>query len=120
MMPLARIIALLKAEGVRVLVDGAHAVGQVPLNLTQSGADWYVSNAHKWLYAPRATAFLYAAPDVRGMTKPHVVSHFIDLSFPQSFDYLGTRDYTAWLAMPAVLAFLPSLALKRCGSTSAR
>ncbi len=109
MMPLERIIALLKAQGVRVLVDGAHAVGQVPLNLAQLGADWYVSNAHKWLYAPRATAFLYAAPGTRAMTKPHVVSHFIGLGFPRSFDYLGTRDYTPWLAMPAVLAFFAKL-----------
>lgn len=109
LMPLERIIALLRANNVRVLVDGAHAVGQIPLNLQALGADWYVSNAHKWLYAPRATAFLHAAPVVRGTTKPHVVSHFIGLGYPQAFDYIGTRDYTAWLAIPAAISFLNRL-----------
>ena len=109
LMPLARIIAALKARGARVAVDGAHAVGQIPLNLAQLGADWYVSNAHKWLYAPRGTAFLYAGPDVRGMTKPHIVSHFIGLGYPRAFDYIGTRDYTGWMAVPAALAFIGKL-----------
>jgi len=108
-MPLERIIATLKARGIRVLVDGAHAVGQLPLNLAALGADWYVSNAHKWLYAPRGTALLYAAPDVRAMTQPHIVSHFDGLGYPRAFDYLGTRDSTGWLAIPAAITFIRKL-----------
>jgi len=104
-LPLARIVEAVRRHGARVLVDGAHAVGHVPLALEALGADWYVSNAHKWLYAPRGTAFLYAAPAVAELTRPPLTSHFIGLGFPQSFDYVATRDYTAWLAIPAAIRF---------------
>lgn len=111
-MPLERIIATLKARGIRVLVDGAHAVGQLPLNLTTLAADWYVSNAHKWLYAPRGTALFYASPNVRAMTRPHIVSHFDAMGYPRAFDYLGTRDSTGWLAIPAAMAFIRKLGIE--------
>jgi isopenicillin-N epimerase len=104
-MPLERIVAALRRRNVLVLVDGAHGVGQVPLDLAALDADWYVSNAHKWLYAPRGTAFLHAAKRVAAMTRPNVVSHFIEMGFPRSFDWTGTRDYSAWLAVPDAIEF---------------
>lgn len=109
LVPLERIIPLLRANGTRVLVDGAHTIGQIPLDLGALQPDWYVSNAHKWLFAPKGCAFLYAAPDVASITKPNVVSHYIGLGFPQSFDYTGTRDNSGWLAIPAALKFFQSL-----------
>lgn len=91
--PIRDIIADLHELAIPVHVDGAHAVGQIPLDLTDLQADWYVSNAHKWLYAPKGSAFLYAAPNVAPITRPVVTSHYIELGFPRSFDYVGTRDY---------------------------
>lgn len=103
--PLERIVAELKRAGARVLVDGAHGVGQLPLSMTAIAADWYVSNCHKWLFAPRGTAFLFASDEVAPITRPPVVSHFVDMGFPRSFDWIGTRDYSAWLSVPAALGF---------------
>lgn len=107
--PLEEIVAALHRRGSLVLVDGAHAVGQVPLDLPALGADWYVSNAHKWLFAPKGTAFLYASKAVAASTRPNVVSHFIALGFPRSFDFTGTRDNSGWLAVPSALDFFESL-----------
>jgi isopenicillin-N epimerase len=104
-LPIAGIIRALKAKGVHVLVDGAHAVGQVPLELDELGADWYVANPHKWLFAPKGTAFLYARPGASEGLLPLAVSHFNHLGFPQAFDFVGTRDVTGWLALPAAIAF---------------
>lgn len=104
-LPLERIVPLLRGVGARVLVDGAHAVGQVPLDVKAVGADWYVSNCHKWLFAPRGTAFLYASDEVAAITRPPVVSHFVEMGFPRSFDWIGTRDYSPWLSVPAALRF---------------
>ncbi len=109
LLPIERIIPALRKNGTRVLIDGAHTIGQIPLDLTAVQPDWYVSNAHKWLFAPKGTAFLYAAPDVAPLTQPHVVSHFIEMGFPKSFDYMGTRDNTAWLAIPAAIKFFQDL-----------
>ena len=108
-MPLDRIVPGLRRHGAQVIVDGAHAVGQIPLDVPAVGADWYASNAHKWLYAPRGCALLYAAPDVASKTRPLVVSHHIERGFPESFDWVGTRDCSAWLAVPAAIDFLSSL-----------
>jgi isopenicillin-N epimerase len=108
-LPVERLIAELRRWDARVLLDGAHAVGHVPLDLGALGADWYVSNAHKWLFAPKGTAFLHASPEVAAMTRPLVVSHYVAAGFPRAFDWAGTRDYTAWLAIPAALRFFASL-----------
>ncbi|MFN9543505.1 MAG: aminotransferase class V-fold PLP-dependent enzyme, partial [Alphaproteobacteria bacterium] len=60
MFPVKAMTKVLQAKGVRVLVDGAHALGHVGLAIDDIGADWYTANAHKWLYAPKGTAFLHA------------------------------------------------------------
>jgi isopenicillin-N epimerase len=111
-LPIARIMKLLRRRGASVIVDGAHAVGQLPLDLAKLAPDWYVSNAHKWLYAPRGCAFLYASREAAASTRPNVVSHYIDMGFPHSFDWTGTRDCTAWLAVPAAIDFHGTLDAK--------
>jgi isopenicillin-N epimerase len=108
-LPLERIIPELRRHDAFVLVDGAHAVGQIPLDLSALQPDWYVSNAHKWLFSPKGSAFLHASKDVAARTRPNVVSHFIEMGFPRSFDYTGTRDNSAWLAIPAALRFFADL-----------
>ena len=108
-MPLERIIPKLRAHGALVVVDGAHAIGQIPIDLAALAPDWYVSNLHKWLFAPKGTAFFYASKDVAAKTRPNVVSHFIAMGFPGSFDYTGTRDNSGWLAGPAALRFFKDL-----------
>src|SRR5918911_425507 len=63
--PIASLSAAARRAGARVLVDGAHAPGQLAFELPALGAHWYVGNCHKWLFAPKGTAFLWAAPDVQ-------------------------------------------------------
>jgi isopenicillin-N epimerase len=103
--PIREIVDQLQRRGIPVLVDGAHAIGQVPLALDRLGAGWYVSNGHKWLYSPPGTAFLYARTDQIPAVRCLITSHFADLGFPRAFDYVGTRDYGNWLTMPAAIAF---------------
>ena len=107
--PLAEIIEDLHAHGILVHVDGAHAIGQIPLNVAKLNPDWYASNVHKWLYGPKGTAFFYASPRVAPMTRPVLTSHFTAMGFPRSFDYTGTRDNSGWLAIPAAIAFFNGL-----------
>jgi isopenicillin-N epimerase len=112
-LPVERLIPELRRRGIPVLLDGAHAIGQLPLQLDALGADWYVSNMHKWAYAPRGSAMLYASPAALPLTRPVLTSHYIGMGFPHSFDYVGTRDYTAWLAVPRALQFLHELDTSR-------
>jgi isopenicillin-N epimerase len=102
-LPVAGAVARAHAAGVPVLVDAAHAPGMLPLDLATTGADWSVGNAHKWLFAPKGSAFLHAQGPWRERTLPLVTSHDHLGGFTRSFGWTGTRDPTAWLAIDAAL-----------------
>jgi isopenicillin-N epimerase len=104
-LPIARMVAVCQAAGVPVLVDGAHAPGQVELDLTRLGADWYVGNCHKWLMAPKGCGFLWARHDRQDGLHPVTISHGYGEGFLAEFNWTGTRDMSAYLAVTAALAF---------------
>jgi len=104
-LPLQRIVAACHDAGVPVLVDGAHGPGQVTLDLGALGADWYVGNCHKWLCAPKGSAFLWATPERQAALHPLTISHGFGQGFRAEFDWTGTRDASAWLAIPTALDF---------------
>jgi isopenicillin-N epimerase len=108
-LPIAEMIALCHAAGVPVLVDGAHGPGQVPLDLPTLGADWYVGNCHKWLSAPKGTGFLHARADRRADLHPVTISHGYGSGFTAEFDWTGTVDPTAYLAVPVAIQFFERL-----------
>ncbi len=108
-LPIGDIVRLCLAAGVPVLVDGAHGPGQVPLDLTRLDADWYVGNCHKWLSAPKGCAFLHARSDRQAKLHPVTISHGYGQGFTAEFDWTGTTDPTAFLALPAAIDFFERL-----------
>jgi isopenicillin-N epimerase len=104
-LPLARIVAACHAAGVPVLVDGAHGPGQVELDLTALGADWYAGNCHKWLAAAKGCAFLWARRDRQDDLHPAVISHGYGQGLLAEFDWTGTWDPSAYLSVTAALDF---------------
>lgn len=104
-LPVADLAALCRARGVPLLVDGAHAPGQIALDVPALGADAYVGNLHKWCFAPRGAGILWVGPELRGRIVPPVIAATLDEGFPRSFDYLGTADFTPWLAAADGFAF---------------
>jgi len=110
-LPIERLVALARDRGVPVLVDGAHAPGQLDLDLAALGADWWTGNLHKWALAPKSAALLYARPERWETLRSHVISHVVE--GPAAFHWPGTRDFSPWLAAPAGLAYLEELGLER-------
>ena len=104
-LPVAEIARAAKAVGARILVDAAHAPGNIDFDVTALGADWVTGNAHKWLFAPKGAAFLWAAPGAQEDIHPTVISHGFGKGFQAEFAWTGTRDPTAWLAVPAAIDF---------------
>jgi selenocysteine lyase/cysteine desulfurase len=58
-LPAKDICAMARRKGILTHVDGAHAIGQIPLNMHDLGADFYATSPHKWLMAPKGTGTLY-------------------------------------------------------------
>lgn len=104
--PVVEIVRACHQRGVPVLVDGAHVPGQIALNVSEVGADFYVANLHKWAMAPRSSAFMVVTPEHQGVIHPPVISWGFGTGFTREFDWVGTRDPSAWLSAPDGIQFL--------------
>jgi isopenicillin-N epimerase len=111
-LPLERIVPALAARGIQVVIDGAHAPGQIALDITALGATYYAGNNHKWLCAPKSTGFLVAG----GPARPVVTSHGASPEYGPpnrlhaELDWAGTHDPTPHLCVPTALAALAAVA----------
>lgn len=117
--PIERAVSEARARGIFTVIDGAHAPGHLRLDLDALGADFYAGNCHKWLMAPKGSAFLYVRPDLQALIDPLVISHgwtldnkhpgvvgpFGNSAFIDQLQMQGTRDMAAWLAVPDAIAF---------------
>ena len=110
-LPVAEIAARLRARGVAVLADGAHALGALPVDIAKLGVDFYTGNLHKWAMAPRPSATLWAAPARQKDLHPTAISWGFGKGMSAEFDMLGTRDASMWLASPEGIAFMRDIGL---------
>ena len=114
-MPLEDIVPAVQQRGIQVLVDGAHAPGMLPLRLAELGADYYTGNCHKWMCAPKGTAFLYVRSEHQSKLHPLTISHGMNRPVGEStrfrleFDWIGTRDLTGFLTLPALIDYMDGI-----------
>jgi isopenicillin-N epimerase len=106
-LPIEEIVARGRALGFVTVVDGAHAPAHVPVDLAAIGADFYSGNAHKWLGAPKGSAFLHARPEHHGHVDAAIVSwgYKEGATFAERIEAQGTRDPAAWLTVPDAIRF---------------
>jgi isopenicillin-N epimerase len=111
-LPAEEICAIAKEKGIMTFVDGAHAPGQIPLNLQNLPFDIYTGACHKWMMTPKGSSFLYVKKEYQYMVDPLVVSWGYNALFPSSSTFIdyhqtnGTRDYSAFLTIPAAIEFM--------------
>jgi isopenicillin-N epimerase len=134
-LPVAELVHRAREAGIWSVIDGAHAPGQIPLDLAALGADFYAGNCHKWLCAPKGAGFLYARRELQPLLEPLVVSWgwnrdtqtsegfkasevsdtagpggLLDLGagssrFVEEQEWQGTLDPAAYLSVPAAIQF---------------
>ena len=110
--PIEEICALAKQKGILTFVDGAHAPGQIHIDLVNLGVDMYTGACHKWMMTPKGSSFLYVRKEWQHLVDPLVISWGYQALFPTDSQFLdfhqtnGTRDYSAFLTIPAAIDFM--------------
>jgi len=116
--PVAEVCRRARAAGILTVIDGAHVPGHLPLDLDALDADFYTGNCHKWLCAPKGSAFLHArtehhallqglavswgySPETGGPNAAYTGSSLLE----RRQQWQGTRDLSPFLAVPAAIRF---------------
>ncbi|KAF2747891.1 PLP-dependent transferase [Sporormia fimetaria CBS 119925] len=129
-LPFERLTEVCKEMGVLSLIDGAHGVGHVEIDLGKLDPDFFVSNCHKWLHTPRGCAVFHVAERNQHLIRSTLPTSwgFIPLSqasakiinpipvvgedksaFIRNFEFCATIDNTPYLCVPAAIAWRESI-----------
>ncbi len=109
--PVEEVVARAKELGLLTFVDGAHVPGHIPLDIEKLGVDIYTGACHKWLLTPKGCSFLYVRKELQNQFDPLIISWGYQAEFPSHsrfldwHEYQGTRDFSAFLTIPAALKF---------------
>jgi isopenicillin-N epimerase len=112
-LPVEEICQRAREAGILILIDGAHAPGQLDLDLGKLEVDFYTGNCHKWLMAPKGSGFLHIQPKHQGLVEPLVVSwgwgencpYDNDSRLQAILEWWGTKDPAAYFSTPAAIIF---------------
>ncbi|RUS12537.1 pyridoxal phosphate-dependent transferase [Endogone sp. FLAS-F59071] len=108
--PFDRLIKLLRQHNILSLIDGAHSIGQIPLDLQELSPDFFVTNCHKWLYSARGSAVLYVPKRWQASVHPTSIGFGYKFKdFQAAFEWPGTMDFSSYLTIPAALDFRASI-----------
>lgn len=120
--PVADICRLVRSRGIPIMVDGAHSVGAVPVDVKAIGCDFYAGCGHKWLLGPQGTGFLYVSRERLeelqltwlgwGMTSEYDLPNltFEPVSEARRFEY-GTRNWGMYAGLSASIRFARQVGL---------
>jgi len=112
-MPVDIICKQARQAGILTVIDGAHAPGQIPLDIKAIDPDFYIGNCHKWMLSPKGAGFLYTRRELQSLVEPLIVSWGWGEDSPFTsgskyldyLEYTGTYDPSAYLSVPAAIQF---------------
>jgi isopenicillin-N epimerase len=108
--PVAELVRRAREADIITVVDGAHAAGQVPLDLRALGVDFYSANCHKWMMSPKGAGFLYARREMQHLLEPLIGGRrkgpHQDSCLVAEHQYQGTRDVASFLSVPVAIQFM--------------
>jgi isopenicillin-N epimerase len=114
-LPAKEICAMARDRGILTHVDGAHAIGQIPLDLHDLGCDFYGSSPHKWLMAPKGTGTLFVREE--RLEKLWVNTATVDWrNFALKayrFSTFGTSNLSVMVGLKAAVDFYRTLGAER-------
>lgn len=115
--PVRRICDLAHSHGIEVVVDGAHAVGQLDFDISELNCDYYGTSLHKWLSAPKGTGLLYMKREHIEKIEPiygvYTSRRFNARTSMRKYESVGTVSYAPYLAIGEAIAFHNAIGPKR-------
>lgn len=107
MLPVKEIAALARSRSILTLIDGAHAIGQLPLDMHEIGCDYYATSPHKWLFAPKGTGILYCRRGMADRLWCHTASGTWDQRELgcERLTNVGTSNYSLLVGLVAAMEF---------------
>ena len=112
--PVRELCALARERGVLSAVDGAQAVGMMPVDLRDLGCDFFAASLHKWVLAPAGTGVLYVRRDVQNQFSPGLALE--EPADARRFQMPGTFGYSVRASLGDAIAFLRKIGLERIGA----
>lgn len=113
-LPFEDLTKICRENGIISLIDGAHSIGLIDLNLGETAPDFFVTNLHKWLFVPRGCAAMYVDPKFHGEIQSLPVSHsYVDESIVKpdimtlidKFFFIGTKNFAAIATIKSAIRF---------------
>lgn len=112
-LPVREIVAMARARGIPVIVDGAHALAHLDFRLSDLQCDYYASSLHKWLFAPHGTGLLYVRRDEIAGLWPLMAAPAGMNGDIRKFEEIGTHPAANALAIAEALTFHEELGAAR-------
>lgn len=139
-LPLQEIFDACRGDGRWLIVDGAHAVGAVDVDIPKLDVDCYAANGHKWMMAPCGIGFFNASPRLKNILEPLVRSWGEDYDIERMdemrpandgpdfhctrlqyrIEYTGVADRTPMMVLPDAIDFMKRVGLDRAFAESQR
>ncbi|MFT7632822.1 MAG: isopenicillin-N epimerase [Mariniblastus sp.] len=116
-MPAKAICEAFSERGIAVCIDGPHAPAQIEFSIDELNCDFYTASLHKWTCAPLGTGFIYVHPRQQSSIQPPIKSWgrllpAIPERWDEEFTWIGSRDPSPFLGVPAAIEFLETIGLE--------
>lgn len=114
-LPVRELCSLARAHGILSVIDGAQSIGQIPVDVRETGCDAYVASPHKWLLAPKGTGFMYLRQDVPERIWGTLAGSNYDNWESGAFRFMqfGTGSLPIVHGLVAALDFIDGIGLRR-------
>ncbi len=112
-LPIRKICDMAHKHGVQVMVDGAHCVGHIPVNMVALDCDYYGSSLHKWLATPLGAGLLYVRKEHIPNIWPLLAEHPTEPDDIRRLNHTGTHPVHTDLAIDTAMDYLEMIGLDR-------
>ena len=112
-LPVKKICEMAHSYNIDVLVDGAHCVGHIDVDIKGLNCDYYGSSLHKWLSAPLGTGLLFVKKDKISKIEPILAGHVHERDNIMRLNHIGTHPVHSDLAINDAIDYLESIGIER-------